>query len=46
MKAVEVLIALGADLTAKDSQGRTPFDAAERAGLTDVAAFLKRAAAK
>ena len=45
MKAVEALVALGADLKAKDSQGRTPLDAAERAGLTDVAAFLSRATA-
>lgn len=45
MKAIEALVALGADLTIKDSEGRTPFDAAERAGLTDVAAFLRRAAA-
>jgi len=45
MKAVEALVLLGADLTAKDSEGRTPLDAAERAGLTDVAAFLTRAAA-
>jgi ankyrin repeat protein len=44
MKAVEALIALGADLAAKDSQGRTPLDAAERAGLPAVAAFLKGAA--
>jgi ankyrin repeat protein len=43
MKAVEALVALGADLTIKDSQGRTPLDAAERAGLTDVVAFLKLA---
>jgi ankyrin repeat protein len=42
-KAVEALVALGADLTIKDSQGRMPLDAAERAGLTDVVAFLKRA---
>ncbi len=45
MKAVEALVALGADLKAKDSEGRTPLDAAERAGLTDVVAFLTRAAA-
>ena len=45
MKAVEALVALGADLTIKDSKGRTPLDAAERAGLTDVVAFLKRAVA-
>jgi ankyrin repeat protein len=45
MKAVEALVALGADLTTKDSQGRTPLDAAERAGLTDVVAFLRHAAA-
>ena len=42
MKAVEALVTLGADLKAKDSEGRTPLDAAERAGLTDVAAFLSR----
>jgi ankyrin repeat protein len=46
MKAVEALVALGADLTTKDSRGRTPLDAAERAGLTDVVAFLRRAQAK
>ena len=45
MKAVEALVELGADLTIKDSKGRTPFDAAGRAGLTDVVAFLRRAAA-
>ncbi|HLN04081.1 MAG TPA: ankyrin repeat domain-containing protein [Bryobacteraceae bacterium] len=45
MKAVEALVGLGADLTAKDSQGRTPLDAAERAGLTDVVALLRRAVA-
>ncbi len=44
MKAVEALVALGADLTLKDSKGRTAADAAGDAGLTDVAAFLKRAA--
>jgi uncharacterized protein len=44
-KAVEALVALGADLTIKDAKGRTPLDAAERAGLTDAAAFLRRAAA-
>lgn len=45
MKAVEVLVALKADSTIKDSEGRTPLDAAERAGLADVVAFLRRAAA-
>lgn len=45
MKAVEALVALGADLTIKDSKGRTPLDAAERVGLTDAVVFLKRAAA-
>jgi ankyrin repeat protein len=45
MKAVEALVALGADLTAKDAHGRTPLDAAERAGVIDVAAFLRRVAA-
>ena len=43
MKAVEALVTLGADLTVKDSKGRTPLDAAERAGLTEVAAHLRRA---
>jgi len=46
MKAVKALIALGADLAAKDSQGRTPLDAAERAGMTEVVALLKRTSAK
>jgi ankyrin repeat protein len=45
MKAVEALVALGADLKTKDSQGRTPIDAAEHAGLTSVVAFLKSAPA-
>ena len=45
MKAIEALISLGADLTIKDSGGRTPLDAADRAGLSDVVALLKRAAA-
>ena len=45
MKAVEALVALRADLTTKDSQGRTPLAAAEHAGLTDVVALLRRAAA-
>ena len=45
MKAVEALVALGADLTIKDSKGRTPLDAAERADLADVVALLRRAAA-
>jgi ankyrin repeat protein len=45
MKAVEALVALGAHLTIKDSNGRTPLDAAERVGLTDVVALLRRAAA-
>jgi ankyrin repeat protein len=44
VKAVEALVELGADLTVKDSKGRTPLDAAERAGRTDIAAFLRRAA--
>jgi uncharacterized protein len=43
MKAVEALVALGADQKAKDAQGRTPLDGAERVGLTDVAAFISRA---
>ncbi len=44
-KAVEALVALGADLTTQDSKGRTPLDTAERAGLTDVAALLRGVAA-
>lgn len=44
MKAAEALAALGADLTMKDARGRTPLDAAEQAGLTDVVAFLRRIA--
>ena len=31
-----------ADLTSKDSNGRTPLDAARRAGLTDAVNFLTR----
>jgi ankyrin repeat protein len=45
MKAVEALFGLGADLTIKDSRGRTPLDAAEQAGVTDIVAFLRRAVA-
>jgi uncharacterized protein len=44
-KAVDALVSLDADLKIKDSKGRTPLDAAEQAGLTDVAALLRRAAA-
>ena len=44
MHAVQALVALEADLTAKDSNGRTPLDAAERAGLNEVVKFLARAA--
>jgi len=43
--AVEALVAMGADLTSKDAAGRTPLEAAERVGLTDVAALLRVAAA-
>lgn len=43
MKAVEALVALGADLTLKDAKGQTPLDAAERVELSDVVAFLRRA---
>lgn len=43
MKAIEALLELGADLTSKDSSGSSPLEAAERAGLTDVVAFLRRA---
>lgn len=42
MKSLEALLALGADLTSKDSNGRTPAEAAERAGLTEVVKFLRR----
>jgi uncharacterized protein len=45
MKAVEALVALGADLTIKNSLGRTPLEAAERAGLDEAVVFLRRAAA-
>jgi ankyrin repeat protein len=40
MQAIKALVALGADLTIKDSKGQTPLDAAERVGLKDVVAFL------
>ncbi len=43
-KAVEALVALGADRTLKDAQGRTPLETAERAGFPEVAAILKRPA--
>jgi ankyrin repeat protein len=43
MKAVQALVSAGADLTLKDSKGRTPYDAAQRAGLTEVAAYLNAA---
>lgn len=46
MKAVEVLVALGADLTIKNSVGQTPLETAQRAGLHEAVAFLRRAAAK
>ncbi|HXB75318.1 MAG TPA: ankyrin repeat domain-containing protein [Candidatus Acidoferrales bacterium] len=45
MNAVEALVALGADLRVKDSNGRTPLEAAERADLANVVAFLRRAVA-
>ena len=44
IKAVEALVALGADPAAQDANGRTPLDVAERAEFADVAAFLKHAA--
>ncbi len=44
MNALEALVALGADLTAKDSKGRTPLDASELVGAADVTEFLTRAA--
>ena len=45
MRAAEVLVTLGADLTIKDSQGRTAVEVAERAGLADVGTFLRNAIA-
>lgn len=42
MKAMEALVALGADRTMKDSRGQTPLETAQRVGLTDVVAFLAR----
>jgi ankyrin repeat protein len=44
-KAVDALVALGADLCIKDASGRTAMQAAERAGLEEVAAVLRRAVA-
>lgn len=44
-KAVEALVAVGADLGLKDASGRTAVQAAERAGLEEVATVLRRAAA-
>ncbi len=46
LRALEALIALGADLQAKDRQGQTPLAAARRAGLTDAVALLDRASRK
>lgn len=43
-KAVEALVALGADLSLKDAQGRTPLETAERAGFPEIVAILKRPA--
>lgn len=44
MNAIKALVALGADLTIRDIEGRTPLDAAERADLADVVAFLRHPA--
>lgn len=44
MKALAALVEIGADLSAKDAQGRTPRMAAERVGLTEAVDFLTRAA--
>ncbi|MBC7927243.1 MAG: ankyrin repeat domain-containing protein [Bryobacteraceae bacterium] len=41
-KAVESLLSLGADPKIKDANGRTPIEAAERAGQTDVVTFLRK----
>ena len=41
VKAVEALLAVGADRGLKDANGRTAVEAAERAGLSDVVALLK-----
>lgn len=40
LKAIQALLALHADATLKDTAGRTPLEAAQRAGLTDAAALL------
>ena len=42
LKAVEALLALGADVTIRDRDGRTALETAERVGLTEVAALLRR----
>lgn len=44
MPAAAALVELGADLTAKDAEGRTPLEVAEGAGLAEVASFLRSAA--
>jgi ankyrin repeat protein len=44
LKAVGALVALGADLTFEDSEGRTPLEAAQRVGLNEVVTLLRRAA--
>lgn len=46
LRAVETLVVLGADAKAKDAQGRTPVEAAERAGLAEAVQILKREAPK
>ena len=45
MKAVEALVAVGADLTSRDAKGKTPVEAAEGVGLTEVVGLLRRSAA-
>lgn len=42
LKALETLLALKADSKLKDASGLTPLQAAQRAGLTDAVALLKR----
>ncbi|MBY0372584.1 MAG: ankyrin repeat domain-containing protein [Bryobacteraceae bacterium] len=42
MKALDALVSLGADGKIKDAKGRTAAEAAERAGMAEAAAMLRR----